>query len=261
MQGLEHYEAEAFSGFESFLKVYKHCSALSFRFETLSFQRWFVMREFVKRFGIKRFLHIDSDVLLFCDVTELASRFEGYDVTLMHWDETRNMGHFFLLNRMEFLDEFCEYVLKIYQDDAEFERLKSKNFSKNKKRKKSFWISDMSFLGDFYECVGDKAFFLEECRKDGLFFDDRITYPNSFQAEFGVRRKQRIKKVRFLEGRPFVFTEDGKPMVVQMLHFHSFTKFLMPYYVCGRIPHWRYFWRTLILEHKIVKKFLKIGMN
>lgn len=261
LQGLEHYDADSFPGFEPFQKVYRHCSGLTVRFETLSFQRWFTLREFVKQFGIKRFLHIDSDVLIFCDVTELASRFDGYDMTFMHWDETRNMGHFLLLNRMEFLEEFCEYTLKIYQDDAEFERLKNRNFSKSKKGKVSYWISDMSFLGDFCERVGCKAFYLEDCRKDGLFFDDRITYAHSFQGEFGVRRKHKIKKVRFLDGQPFVFTQDGKPMAVQMLHFHSFTKFLMPYYARGRNPYWRFFWHTLILEHKIVKKFLRIGMN
>lgn len=260
LKGLEHFDADSFPGFKEFLPIYRHCSFLNYNFEIVCIQRWFVMRDWARQFGVKRFLHLDSDVLLFCNVTELAQRFDKYDMTFMRWDADRLLAHFFLLNRIEFLDEFCEYILKIYQNDSEFERLVKRSMNENRVRQQDPWISDMSLLAGFYDVSGCNAYFLENAREEGLFFDDRITLAGSFQKEFGILRKHKIKKVRFLDGHPFVFTQEGKPMEVQMLHFHSFTKFLMPYFERGQNPHWLFFWYTLILEHKMVKRFMKKGI-
>lgn len=260
LKGLEHFDADSFPGFKEFLPIYRHCSFLNYNFEIVCIQRWFAMRDWARQFGVKRFLHLDSDVMLFCDVTRLAQYIEGCDATVMRWDEVRLLAHFFLLNRIEFLDDFCEYITEIYRNETEFERLVKRNTSKKKNQQLEPWISDMSLLADFVDHSGYNMYFLENEREKGLFFDDRITLPGLFQTEFGVIRKQIIKKVRFREGRPFVFTKDGKPLEVQMLHFHSFTKFLMPYFERGQNSHWLFFWHTLILEHKMVKRFMKKGL-
>ncbi len=249
----EHYNADDFPGAKEFKPLYKHCSFLSYEFEWRCIERWFALRDFIRLTGINRFLHIDTDVLLFSNVTQEAERFGGYDATVARWDEQRLLAHYLLVNRVEFLDDFCEHVTHVYSDENEVQRLIQKNTNLNlrKTRITKPWIGDMSLLCDYYDHKQPNFYFLENALKQGIGFDNRITDVEGFQAEWGLLRKQRIKKIRFENGLPTAWTVNGERITMKMLHYHSSTKYLMPYHIQGIDAHWRFFWRELIFDHKI----------
>lgn len=249
----EHYNADDFPGVKEFKPLYKHCSFLSYEFEWRCIERWFALRDFIRLTGITRFIHIDTDVLLFCNVTQEAARFDGYDATVARWDEQRLMAHFLLVNKAVFLEDFCNYMTGLYSNENEVQRLIQKNTNMNlrKKRMNKPWISDMSLLCDYYDQRKTNFYFLENTLKQGIGFDSRITDVEGFQAEWGLLRKHRIKKIRFENGLPTAWTVNGERITMKMLHYHSLTKYLMQYHVRGIDAHWRFFWRELLFDHKI----------
>lgn len=249
----EHYNADDFTSAAEFKPLYQHRSFLSYDFEWRCIERWFVMRDFIRQTGIKRFLHIDTDVLLFCNITQEAARFEGYDATVARWDDQRLLAHYLLVNNADFLEDFCSYMTSLYSNENEVQRLTLKNTNKNPyvNRMDPPWISDMSLLCDYYDQKKPNFFFLENTLKQGIGFDNRITDTAGFIEELWIRRKQRIKKIRFENGLPIVWTTDGKRIPMKILHYHSLTKYLMQYHVQGIDAHWRFFWRELLLDHKI----------
>lgn len=247
----EHYNADDFPGAREFKPLYKHCSHLSYDFEWRCIERWFIMRDFVRLTGINRFLHIDTDVLLFCNVTQEAERFENCDATVARWDEQRLMAHYLLVNNADFLEDFCLYMTNLYSNENEVQRLIRKNTNPKGNRVRPPWISDMSLLSDYYDQKQPNFYFLENALQQDVGFDNRITDSNGYRAEWGLLRKQRIKKIRFENGLPIAWTTDGKRIPMKMLHYHSSTKYLMPYHIRGVDAHWRFFWRELLFDHKI----------
>lgn len=251
---VDHFSADDYPGFRQFKPLYRHVSHLPVWLEHLWIQRWFVMRDFAREQGISRFLHIDTDVLLFCNISQESPRFDEFDMTFARWDENRLLAHCLLLNRIEFLDEFCQYITDIYQDDSDFQRLVDRNTNRKGNRMLPPWICDMSLLADFYDRFSPNAFFLENCIQDGVCFDPRISDPGPFQSEFAFVRKQKIKRIRFIEGVPTAWLQDNTPIQMKAVHYHSFTKYLMPWHVQGVDAHRRFFWHTLLWEHKFLKR-------
>lgn len=212
IKAAEHYNADDFPGAREFKPLYKYFSFLSYEFEWRCIERWFALRDFIRLTGITRFLHIDTDVLLFSNVTQEAERFDGYDATVARWDEQRLLAHYFLVNRVEFLEDFCEYATRLYSDENEVQRLALKNTNLNlrKTRMTKAWVSDMSLLCDYYDQKQPNFYFLENTLKQGIGFDSRITDVEGFQTEWGLLRKHRIKKIRFENGLPTAWTVNGE---------------------------------------------------
>ena len=84
-----------FSEAAQFKKIYKHYSTNGSDFELICFQRWFILREFLKTYGIQQCLYLDSDIMLYADVTKEQKKFEQFDFTLC-WN---TIGCVFFLNR------------------------------------------------------------------------------------------------------------------------------------------------------------------
>ena len=53
-----------------FQKIYKHYSTHGVDFELICFQRWFILREFLVTYSIPQCLYLDSDIMLYTDVTK-----------------------------------------------------------------------------------------------------------------------------------------------------------------------------------------------
>ena len=122
--GAEHYLiCNYFSKALEFEKIYKHYSTNSYNFELFCFQRWFVVDEFINSEGLDRFLHIDSDVLLYADFSkelEFIDFINNYDLTYSHAS-----AHTSFFNSRRALCEFCNFIFEIFSDDsfvAQFEK-------------------------------------------------------------------------------------------------------------------------------------------
>ena len=122
--GAEHYLiCNYFSKALEFEKIYKHYSTNSYNFELFCFQRWFVVDEFINSEGLDKFLHIDSDVLLYADFSkelEFIDFINNYDLTYSHVS-----AHTSFFNSRRALCEFCNFIFEIFSDDsfvAQFEK-------------------------------------------------------------------------------------------------------------------------------------------
>lgn len=122
--GAEHYLiCNYFSKAQEFAKIYKHYSTNPYDYELFCFQRWFVVDEFINSEGLDKFLHIDSDVLLYADFSkelEFIDFINNYDLTYSHVS-----AHTSFFNSRRALCEFCNFIFEIFSDDsfvAQFEK-------------------------------------------------------------------------------------------------------------------------------------------
>ena len=198
--------------------------------------------------GLTRCLAIDSDVLVFCNVSEEAKRFSSYAMTFAHWNETQNLIHCnFILDRAA-LDSFAEYLLAVYQDPELLERA----IKAGCKRKGKYRVSDMSHFYDWSIHTNFPFCFFEDFYKDGIFFDSCIDFWGGFQSfSWFPKVFRRIKHVAWKDGLPYVTLIDGRSMPAKVLHYHGAQKFLMDYHVQGKAPFWGIFF--CFLKDKVRK--------
>src|SRR5262249_35737186 len=107
---------EYFQGAGEFQKIYKHYSTHGVDFELICFQRWFILKEFLIANNLSQCLYLDSDTMLYADVTKDSKKFEPFDFTLC-WN---SIGCVFFLNRLKGLDEFCQFLMDIYGNKNNF---------------------------------------------------------------------------------------------------------------------------------------------
>jgi hypothetical protein len=144
-------------------------------FELMCFLRWFFVRDFMRRNKIKRSLHIDSDVLLFCDVWQAGEPFEKYGMTVSPWGDPCNMiGHTCFINDLHLLDRFCHMIQDYYSDPEKSRFLDEMYVSLRKNKKNRHAISDMTLLKFFHnenpQRVGNVSDII-----NGTTFDNRLT--------------------------------------------------------------------------------------
>lgn len=69
-----------FSYASKFENIYKHLSYNGMEFELLCLQRWVVMLEYMEKYNINSCWHVDSDVLVYCDLLDYSSKYlSDYD--------------------------------------------------------------------------------------------------------------------------------------------------------------------------------------
>ncbi len=226
---------ELFQNVEPFYAAYRHfSSSSSAETEKFCMARWIILRNFMHREGLARCLAIDSDVLLFADMTEEAKRFAPYAMTFAHWSETQNLIHCNFVQDRTALDSFVEYLLQVYREPLLLERAKKAGRKKNGK----FRVSDMSHFYDWSVHSEFPFCFFEDLHADGVFFDSCIDFTEDTRSISyfpGVFR--RIRKITWTDGRPQVKDRLGRRLEVKVLHYHGAQKFLMPFHMEGRSPH------------------------
>lgn len=105
-----------FQGASDFKKLYQHRSTNPEWFEMFCFQRWFVLYEFMEQHSLTKVFVADSDVLLYCDVSDY-----DYDVAYSipkdqqnyRWSASAHVSYWTING----LRKFCEYILWLFEDD------------------------------------------------------------------------------------------------------------------------------------------------
>lgn len=227
--GVEHYfYADYFSDAGRFQRHYVHRSLQPLEFKIFNFQRWFILRDFLKMKGFSRALHLDSDVMLFADIAAAGERFRDYGMTLSHWKPGYRCGHTCFVNDLALLDRFCDFAMEMFrlpENQARLDRFYDPT--------KDSDISDMYLLGQFAqqfpERIGDLCEII-----DNTYFDGRITELAGFAAETRLLKKG-LKRIRFIDGLPYGqhSLHLGKIRFAS-IHFHGSSKFLMKYFAKKR---------------------------
>ncbi|MFA5930742.1 MAG: hypothetical protein WC821_00350 [archaeon] len=223
---VEYYEISSFSKtLKSFQKIYKHYSYNNEEIERFCIERWIILSEFLRLNKIDNCLTLDSDILLFVDVTKDAEKFEKYDFTLAY----HSSGALMYINRSKTISELAEYIISLYSTKQGLKKLLFfwDNYRQNTD---GGGMNDMILLKWFYEKCPSRVGEVSNIIK-GSLYDAAIN---------GTRQKMvmdhGIKKVDFIEGVPYC-TLSGSEKKIRMccFHFQGPTKFYMKYFSEGRL--------------------------
>jgi hypothetical protein len=217
--------ADYFSGAAQFKNIYKHYSTNGFDFELICFQRWFILQEFLKTHGIGQCLYLDSDIMLYADVTKEQKKFEQFDFTLC-WN---TIGCVFFLNRLQGLDEYCQFLMDIYtqKDKYHYDKMLA-HYAVRRKNRLAGGVCDMTAFDLFSEVnfgqVGEASHII-----DGSVYDPNINMPNpGFEMENG------IKKITWKDDYPWgTHIRTGETIRFNSLHFNGRVKKLMSQFYTG----------------------------
>jgi hypothetical protein len=219
--------AEYFNDAGKFQKIYKHYSTHGIDFELICFQRWFILREFLIAHNVSQCLYLDSDTMLYADVTKDWKKFEQFDFTLC-WN---SIGCVFFVNRLKGLDEFCQFLMDIYGSKNKFyyDRMVA-HYAVRKKHHLAGGACDMTAFqfyseGNFGQ-MGEASHII-----DGSVYDPNINMPHpGFEMENG------IKKIIWKDRQPYGrHVRTGEQIKFNSLHFNGHAKKLMSEYYTGDI--------------------------
>ena len=220
-------------------KNYKHRglpTESSKKFELYCLLRWFFVRDFMKQNKIEQCLHIDSDVLLFCDVWQACKPFLKYGMTLAPWgdgdegDEYNMMGHTCFINDLQLLDRFCNMIQEYYSNPEKVQLLDEMHANLIKKKITHIVISDMTFLKLFYD---KNALFIGNISDivNGTTFDNRISSFEGGYVQNSRLFKKKMKKILFENKIPYCRNIILQEKIrFHSIHFHGPTKYMMKYF-------------------------------
>jgi hypothetical protein len=228
-RGLEHVPIRDFASMVPRLRdLYVHISSNTAEFEFFCLARWLVMEEFARRQGLKEFLYLDSDVLLYETIGNIVRVIPPCRMTLA-WEAPQNsVGEVVsageaLIRDGGVLGEFCKTLISFYEnrgavDDAQ------KKFAEMVKNKKG-GVSDMWFWTLFarqnYQAIHNTWDPEKEVHLD----------INIFQSG-GFRYREGLKDIEFRDGQPYGFYEPTQRWVrFSTLHFGGASKKKMHQYL------------------------------
>ncbi len=219
-EDINKYSGKAFK----FQKYYKHYSTNVHNIEMFCFLRWFILEEFMAAHNFEKCVYIDSDVLLYKNISEEAENFNRYDFTLSNGQSP----HTAFVNNFVFLKEFNEYLFECYTND-EWHKQSKQYFEQRISNGEPGGFCDMTLFSDFTRLgkfnVGD----ISEIVNDGRF-DHNINVAEDFETEKG------IKKIYWSDGKPFCKNkETGKFIEFKSLHFQGTAKNSVNQYFHGKI--------------------------
>ena len=220
---VEHHSLADYShSANAFSKVYRHFNSTGYAYELFCFQRWFILHEFLVTHKLQKCLYLDSDTMLYADVTQEQEKFAQFDFTLSF----RTSGCTFFLNRVAALAEFCQFLMDIYSKKERYyyDRMLAQ-YATFRKNGMAGGACDMTAF-DFYTYehfgeIGEVGHII-----DGSVYDPSINVQHpGFEMEDGV------KKVIWKDGAPYgVHRKTAQLIRFNSLQFQGETKPLMSRY-------------------------------
>jgi hypothetical protein len=227
---------------KQFEQVYKHMSTNNYRFELMCFERWFILLEYMKRENLAIAIHLDSDVMVYNTLNEIAGSFltkyqACYHIPEQLYEENRWIAvpHFSFWTR-ECLGQFCNFMLDQYS--SKIAELKEK-WKWHQDTSRRGGICDMTLLYLFYRknsnIIGNLAPVADDIN---YCFDLNLnTGDNYYKNEYSVRKSlffNLIKKINFINGQPFCYNlKLNKSLALYDIHCQGKSKILMYKYFSG----------------------------
>ncbi|MEO1377862.1 MAG: hypothetical protein AAFW70_27005, partial [Cyanobacteria bacterium J06635_10] len=221
-------------GAKEFEKIYtdKHMSSNDLLFEMFCFQRWFILRDFMRKNQIKKCVHIDSDILLYANISEEQEKFDHSDFTVSR----KGSGHNSFI-KLEGIEEFCQFLIDFYTKPSLFKILES---LWEEKKSRPGGICDMTLLNQYYQRNTDKIAQTSDIINDSV-------YDGNINASHGFEMHNGIKNIFWVDGKPFCrHLDSGKDIKFNSLHFQGKAKRLMKDYCTAN--------KTLVSYYMIERK-------
>ena len=228
-----------------FAACYQHFSSNPHYFEFTAIEKYFFLLEHMKNQQLQKMLYIDSDLLLYGNMTEVISKYyDSFDVCSciseqnyedFYWTAS---GHLSLWT-YQALEEFCDFILKAYTEENHIENLK----------RKWQWHLDNNISGGICDMTLVYLFLRETKLKAGNFLsvlDNQFSFDNAMKGSLGEFPDEYemtqsfllgdiIKKITFKNGYPNCYNKLlKKDIALYSLHCQAEAKRLMPLLVKGK---------------------------
>lgn len=215
-----------FNDAKKFSKVYKHQSVNLYNFELFCIQRWFIINEFIQKNGIEKFLHLDSDVLLYTNFEKenIYKQIKDYDMTISNVS-----GHTSFFNNKETMQELCDFIYELYANNSNF----FKQFKENPDAKNIYYndlsiakpMSDMALLYFFANSGEVNSLNTMLNPISNAYIDTNIRGDSNYASY------KTVKQVVFdKSGRPHYLKKENDnitPVKLHSLHCQGPSKILM----------------------------------
>lgn len=205
---------------DEFSKLYIHLNTTPFDYELFCFNRWFVLKNYMKKNGLSKIFYVDSDVLLFTNVNSEYKKYEQYEFTLLH--RSAATSSFITIKG---LDSFCRLLLNTYRDKSSYTfRKMDSHFRVRQSCGLAGGVCDMTALELFHylDDLGGGPGRVGEMMQiiDDSTYDHNINTPdNDFDYSNGR------KNVQIIDGIPYVFNiKLNKLIKFNCLHFQGGSK-------------------------------------
>ncbi|MEG3911119.1 hypothetical protein QT979_24820 [Microcoleus sp. w2-18bC1] len=198
--------------FQEFNSSYQHRSINGIKWELFCFQRWFVLKKLMQSRNIHQCLHIDSDVMLYANVTEEQKNFANCDLTLSQ----RQSPHYNFINNLNVLDSFCSFLLEMYKDPLIYQPIQEKFPN----------VSDMSA---FYFFANRESFSIGEISN----ITNNSKNDHNINVCEGFEMREGRKNIYFVEDQPFCkHLELNRAIKFNMIHFQGWQtkKYIKDYF-------------------------------
>lgn len=207
---------------------YVHLNNNSPEIELLCMQRWLCCAEYVQKRGIEGpFVLLDSDVLLYCDITEYASKYMG------------NAD-------MSVCGKYCGPGYVIFKDALIAMRLAKGLLSwyieRDKKKKLYFIRKELEKAGNTSNVINDVKLLELVCKEEKFFLHDMTVIIDSQRFDTHIARdepcfpvgKKGIKNIVMKQGVPYSTNVlDGSQIRFLSLHFQGGHKMRMFQFYSG----------------------------
>ncbi len=225
-----HNEADYLDHRNKLENVYKHLSTHSIRFEFNALARWFVIEDFCLKHKIDRFLVIDSDMLIFQNISKLETIIPNGSIALYH-EPRLTSGHAVYFSNFNLLTEYCEFVIDQYKYNLSLlESMQNDMLT----RMNECGICDMTFWGMYRKRIIEMAVTINAELFDEIWDynirNDRVLYESGsravlFDKQNGIKSIRKYEKKRFL-----IDSKTEEKIELAALHFNGRSKKYMKNY-------------------------------
>jgi hypothetical protein len=211
---------ELVSNLDDFSQHYTHLNTTPYEYELFCYQRWFILKNFMEANNLDIIFYIDSDVLLWPDVTQEWQKFNQYDMTLLHRSAATSS---FVTYRG--LTNFCNMLIDIYSKKEEYHFNKiASHFGVRQRFGLPGGVCDMTLLEHFHyhaEFGGGPGRVGEM-----MTIINDTTYDHNINAQDqGFEFENGMKKLKLISGEAFVYNETlNKDIKFNSVHFQGGAK-------------------------------------
>jgi hypothetical protein len=219
-----------------FAKIYQHFSPNPHDYELFCIQRWFILKEFLKRNNIERALYLDSDVLFYSTIDEVAKKFETYGMTI-----SEIAGHTNFI-RFSTLTKFCDYITDCYIRSNSSILLQG--FLQHFQQTYGSGVSDMTFLEEFHKMYPEEVFNYYRWNSNETM-DHTLNNSEGWDKRFVMDTN--YLKVIWEKNKPYFIRKDtNEKVLTHSLHFQGNSKIVMGDYV--PVKRASYYWKKWFIS-------------
>ena len=203
-----------------FIPHYIHMNTTSYSYELFCYQRWFILKDFMEKTQTDKVFYIDSDVLLFENISNEWKKFEQYEMTLLH--RTAAISSFITKKG---LDSFCNMLLSIFKNKESYPfKIISSLYTIRQQSGLDGGVCDMT-LFEFFHYHAEYGGGPGRVGEMMQIIDD-TTYDHNINAEDNdYEFINNNKNIQIVARKPFVYNKKlGRIIKFNTVHFQGYAK-------------------------------------